>query len=77
MSVVKQDETGIFIQLNGAKYRPGNINGYSHAFKMDDGGLKKGDTVKASHRAGTPTIKITLDDGIRIWANDYVHNLEK
>lgn len=68
MSVVQQDEKGIFVLFEG----------YFHAVNMDDGGLNKGDKIRASHRAGIPTIKIILSCGcIRIWGNDYAHSLGK
>lgn len=76
MSVVRCDEKGILIYLNGAKHRPGPIQGYAHAYNMDDGGLKVGDHVKARHRAGTPTIRVQTPEGERIWANDYMHEQE-
>lgn len=76
MSVVRVDEKGLLIYLNGAKHRPGDISGYAHAHKMDAGGVKLGDKVKASHRSGTPTIRVQTPEGERIWANDYMHEQE-
>ena len=66
MSTVREDDEGIYILLNGAKHRPGSVSGYAHCNRMDSGGLKKGDKVKASHVACTPTIRITLDDGTKL-----------
>lgn len=63
MAKVKQDDKGIFIQTGGYIFRPGPVPGYSHALRMDDGGLKVGDIVKAHHIAGDLIAKIKLNDG--------------
>lgn len=49
----------------GYKARPGNVIGYAHAYRMDDGGLKVGDKVKARH-PGYATATITLDNGQKL-----------
>ena len=78
MSLVRKDESGLFVRTGGYVFRPGPINGYSHAFDMDDAGLSEGDQVKAKHRGGSTLANITLSDGTRrVWAEDYEHNLNK
>ncbi|HEX8350411.1 MAG TPA: hypothetical protein VF598_10655 [Hymenobacter sp.] len=68
MSKVKQDADGIFVQTGGYIFRPGGVNGHDHAVEMDDGGLSKGDDVKARHMGGTELAKITLDNGdVKYW----------
>lgn len=78
MAVVKEDEEGIFVIAGGYKARPGNVGGYDHAYRMDDAGLKNGDRVKASHRSGTSTTKVTLESGqVLIWHHDYIAGFQK
>jgi hypothetical protein len=72
---VRKDAKGLLIRAGGYVSRPGNVRGYAHAYRMDDGGLKEGDYVKARHRAGTPLSVITLDDGSKIfWHHDHGSN---
>lgn len=71
-SLVRSDENGIYIKTGGHKFRPGAVNGYYHAYRMDDGNLKAGDKVKARHIGGSPLAKLTLaDDTITRWAEEY------
>lgn len=71
MTVVREDEKGIFVQAGGYIARPGPTRGTSHAYRMDDGGLKKGDIVKARHMAGTQLTSVTLPDGRKtIWHHE-------
>ena len=63
MSRIREDQFGIYIRLNGSRHRPGDVTGYSHAYDMDAGGLKTGDSVKAVNVGQSPLIKITLDNG--------------
>lgn len=78
MAVVKEDAEGIFVIAGGYKARPGNVAGYDHAYRMDDAGLKAGDRVKAAHRGGTPTTKVTLESGqVLIWHHDYLPSFQK
>lgn len=67
MSVIREDEKGLFVIAGGYKARPGSVGGYSHAFRMDDAGLRKGDRVKARHVAGSPLICITLEHAKIYW----------
>lgn len=68
MSKVKEDSDGLFIQTGGHIFRPGDVNGYYHAYEMDDGGLKKGDDVKARHLGGSQMAKLKLDNGsVKYW----------
>lgn len=74
MSLVRSDSDGLYIFKEGQKYRAGEITGYSHAFNMSvPDGLKDGDKVKVSKVSQSPLIKITVDDKIYYWANDYEH----
>lgn len=71
MTVVREDERGIFIVAGGYVARPGDARSYSHAYRMDDAGLKKGDRVYARHRGGTPLTKVRLEDGTELhWIHD-------
>ena len=63
MTIVRQDEQSIYVIAGGYRARPGNVGGYDHAFDMSDGGLKKGDVVKARHVACSQLTKIRLSDG--------------
>lgn len=72
-SLVRKDARGLFIRTGGYVFRPGAINGYQHAVRMDDGQLQDGDHVKASHVGGTPLAKLTLGDGsVTRWAEESV-----
>lgn len=73
---VRSDDKGIYVRTDGKVFRPGEINGYSHAYIMNDGGLSAGDPVKAHHMAGTPLCKITLaNDIIIVWGTEYLLSL--
>lgn len=63
MTLVREDAHGLYVKAGGVTARPGSINGYGHAYRMDDGNLKKGDKVTARHVGGTPMVKIKLPDG--------------
>ena len=77
-NLVREDSTGIYVVTNGTKFRPGDINGYSHANRMDDAGLKAGDKVKATHRATTSTAWIKTQSGNKLlWGSDYDHMREQ
>lgn len=65
-SLVREDEQGLFIKTGGYQFRPGNVTGYDHAYRMDAGGLKPGDYVTARHIGGSPIARITLADGTNI-----------
>jgi hypothetical protein len=63
MALVREDDEGIYVISGGVKARPGAVLGYGHAYRMDDGGLSKGDKVAASHVGGTPMVRLKLPDG--------------
>lgn len=63
MTKVRKDKHGLFVKAGGYIARPGPVRGNSHAYRMDDGGLKEGDTVKAHHQAQTQLTIITLPEG--------------
>jgi hypothetical protein len=63
MTKVRSDSEGLFVKAGGYIARPGPVLGESHAYRMDDGGLKEGDDVKARHTPGTQITVITLSDG--------------
>lgn len=67
MSVIRQDAKGLYVIAGGYTGRPGGVGGYDHAMRMDDGGLKKGDRVKAAHVAGNPLIRIKLENGVKLY----------
>lgn len=71
MATVREDEHGLYILINGARSRPGNISGYDHVYDMSDGGLKKGDKVKAYKQNGNCITTITLDSGHKIYWSSY------
>jgi hypothetical protein len=63
MAKVRKDEIGIYVRCNGSIARPGAVAGFSHACRMDDGGLKEGDAVNARPWSNSPLIVLTLSDG--------------
>lgn len=75
---IRADAIGVFLKGTGSgDYRPGPISGYAHAYRMDDGGLSRGDRVYASHVAGAPLIRIHLPSGEKIyWASEDEHARE-
>ena len=77
-TVIREDETGIYLHTNGTNFRPGEINGYPHLKgKMGDGNLSKSDKVKARHQGGTTITKIETQDGqVLFWLSDYDHEME-
>jgi len=75
--LVREDERGVFIQIGGIKARPGAITGYSHAYRMEQAGLKAGEHVLARHVPETELVEIRLPDGARLrWADEALHLLE-
>lgn len=62
-SPVRSDDNGLYVLTNGAKYRPGKVTGYDHVFRMDDGGLERGDRVMVRHRSQSPLCKIVFEEG--------------
>lgn len=75
MTLVREDEKGLFIKAGGYIARPGGVVGYDHVLRMDDGGLKKGDKVVARHSAGSPLNYIKLPNGEKLWwHHDYSNN---
>ena len=76
--VIKQDAEGPYLtKPGGGTYRPLEINGHSHVWNMNDGGLKGGDHVVARHVSSTPFIKITTSDGTVLhWGEDFVREQE-
>ncbi len=74
MTLVREDEKGLYVIAGGVTARPGAVNGYGHAYRMDDGGLKKGDKVTARHSGGTPLVKIKLpDETVTRWFGEGEH----
>ncbi|MCS4088473.1 hypothetical protein [Rhizobium sp. BK176] len=63
MALVRVDDVGLYVVVNGHKARPGNVAGYSHSHRMDDGGLSAGDKVKAAQRSQSAIVKVTLESG--------------
>lgn len=77
MSLVHKDEMGIYIITGGYTFRPGNIDGYDHAYNMSGDGVLVGSKIKARHIAGTPLCRITLTKtDKRIWGNNYIHGIK-
>lgn len=77
MRLIREDEEGIYILLGDSRHRPGDISGYSHAYRMDSGGLTAGMKVKARHVSQTELMKLTLEDGThRYWGGPYLHKME-
>ena len=71
MTLIREDSEGLYLKSGGVTARPGSVNGYGHAYRMDDGGLIKGDKVTARHIGGTSMVKIKLPDGrITRWFSD-------
>jgi len=65
MAKIRSDAEGLYAQIGGYKMRPGAVGGHAHARRMDDGGLRPGDTVKARHIGGSPLGVLTLPDGTK------------
>ena len=63
MALVREDDRGLYVISSGVTARPGAIRGYGHAYRMDDGGLAKGNKVNARHVGGTPMVRLKLPDG--------------
>jgi len=67
MAKIWEDEKGLYVKAGSYIARPGDITGYSHAYRMDEGGLVNGDAVPARHIAGSPLVCITLTNGEKIY----------
>ena len=63
MTKVREDDRGLYVIAGTYVARPGNVIGCDHCYRMDDAGLKAGDTVRARHIAGTQTTAIRPDKG--------------
>lgn len=74
---VRGDEKGIFVYVNGGRYRPGAVSGVSRAYDMSDGGLKIGDRVVVRHVAQTPLAKIVHGDRVLHWHVDVEERAEQ
>jgi hypothetical protein len=72
---VWKDKIGIYIKDRMGEdnhYRPGDVNGWSHAYDQSDGRLQEGMKVKSRHMTGAPGVKITLDDGrVLVWCSEW------
>jgi hypothetical protein len=74
---IRKDNHGLYIRSrfytvdkNDPAYRPGEFASYSHVYDTNDGGLKEGDSVKASHVSQAPLIKIRLENGrVLFWGS--------
>jgi hypothetical protein len=66
-SPVREDSRGIYVIVNGGIYRPGDVAGYSHAYDMSDGGLKRGDRVQVRHVSQSPLARIRTADKELVW----------
>lgn len=63
---VNMDDEGIFIRLNGTKFRPGAVEGYDHRFDMREGSIRYNDsvyTMENGHKA--PETGYQMDRNIR------------
>lgn len=69
---VRGDKKGIFVYVNGERYRPGAVSGFSHAYDMSDAGLKIGDRVIARRVAQTPLAKVVHGDRVLHWHRETV-----
>lgn len=63
MSLVRKDAAGLFVVAGGWTARPGPVVGSSVGLRMDDGGVKEGDHVKATHWAGSSLTRVKLESG--------------
>lgn len=70
LATVREDKDGIYINTGGYRFRPGGVRGYDHAYDMSDGGLTKGDKIKAAHIGGSPLCRIRLIDNTYYWHSD-------
>lgn len=67
---IHNDAQGLYIKTNGSIYRPGPVVGFDRAYAMDDGHLKAGDKVQASHVAQSPLVRIRLAERQLMWHLD-------
>jgi hypothetical protein len=75
---IKQDEAGLFVKSGGAKYRPGDIVGWSHAYDMSRGGLNEGDVVNVTPLSGEEICTLTRLDGYKLrWGSEYEHSMSR
>jgi hypothetical protein len=73
--LIREDKHGLYIrsrwwtssERNHPAYRPGHFSGYSHAWNTTDAGLQAGDNPKTAHVNGAPFIRITLEDGTKVY----------
>ncbi len=69
---IRRDSHGLYIRNREEHaYRPGDFIGYSHAWNTTDAGLNDGDDPKTSYVSGTPFVRITLDDGSKVYWGSY------
>lgn len=61
-SPVRKDGRGIYVINNGQKHRPGDVVGYSHAYRMDSAGLHAGDRVVVRNVSQSPLCKVCCYD---------------
>lgn len=62
--LVRQDDRGLFVVMNGQRYRSGPLD-YTlrPGTRCDDGSLVAGDKVKAVMISSTPVARLTSADG--------------
>jgi len=66
--VVREDEKGIYVITNGAKYRPGDVVGYAHCNDMSAGTLVKGNKVTVRMIPQSPLCEIHCYPTNLVWA---------
>lgn len=66
MTLVRSDIWGLFVRAGGYIARPGNVRGFAHAFRVDDGGLKAGDKIKATHIGGAQLTRVVTQGGLKL-----------
>lgn len=65
MRKVRSDDKGVFVSVNGNKYRPGPVVGYSHAYCMDQGPILVGEVIRVNHVAQSPLARILVNVGTK------------
>lgn len=66
MSKIRRDVHGLYLIAGGYYFRPLFPIGYCHRFKSETQ-FGEGDTVKASHKGGTPLASVKSDDVRETW----------
>lgn len=70
---VYEDERGIYVRVNGGRARPGDVNGYDHAYDMSSGNLKADDKVIVRNVNQSILAKVIIPSTQKLlmWTKEY------